>query len=183
MLRLTNAFAFVLLLFAIAGCVPTEEERLRVAHVTNGVASFWTIAEKGAEAGGLDFNADVDVLMPAEGITQQHQMIEDLLTRGVDGVAVSPIDPVNQTDLLNDAAEETVLITHDSDAPDSNRRCYIGMDNYDAGRMCGELVKEAMPDCGEVMTFIGHLEQDNMVWTGPLVGTPKEAGNIAWRRR
>ena len=146
MLRLTNAFAFVLLLFAIAGCVPTEEERPRVAHVTNGVASFWTIAEKGAEAGGLDFNADVDVLMPAEGITQQHQMIEDLLTRGADGIAVSPIDPVNQTDLFNDAAEETVLITHDSDAPDSNRRCYIGMDNYDAGRMCGELVKEAMPD-------------------------------------
>jgi ribose transport system substrate-binding protein len=151
--------------------------------VTNGVASFWMIAEKGAEAGGLDFNADVDVLMPAEGITQQHQMIEDLLTRGVDGIAVSPIDPVNQTDLLNDAAEETVLITHDSDGPDSNRRCYIGMDNYDAGRMCGELVKEAMPDGGEVMTFIGRLEQDNMVWTGPLVGTPKEAGNIAWRRR
>ena len=68
MLRLTNAFAFVLLLFAIAGCVPTEEERPRVAHVTNGVASFWTIAEKGAEAGGLDFDADVDVLMPAEGM-------------------------------------------------------------------------------------------------------------------
>ena len=38
---------------------------------------------------------------------------------------------------------------------------YIGMDNYKAGRMCGELVKEALPDGGNVMLFIGRLEQDN----------------------
>ncbi len=38
---------------------------------------------------------------------------------------------------------------------------YIGMDNYAAGRACGELVKQALPDGGEVMLFIGRLEQDN----------------------
>ncbi len=35
------------------------------------------------------------------------------------------------------------------------------MDNYAAGRACGELVKKALPDGGEVMLFIGRLEQDN----------------------
>ncbi len=35
------------------------------------------------------------------------------------------------------------------------------MDNYAAGRACGELVKQALPDGGEVMLFIGRLEQDN----------------------
>ena len=39
------------------------------------------------------------------------------------------------------------------------RPVYIGMD--DAGRMCGKLVKEALPDGGEVFIFIGRLEQDN----------------------
>ena len=57
--------------------------------------------------------------------------------------------------------DATKYITHDSDAPDSNRLCYIGMDNYDAGRMAGELVKEAIPDGGEVMIFVGRLEQLN----------------------
>jgi len=38
---------------------------------------------------------------------------------------------------------------------------YIGMDNYRAGRMTGELVKEALPEGGNVMLFIGRLEQDN----------------------
>src|SRR5690606_4914252 len=62
---------------------------------------------------------------------------------------------------LNMVAESTNLITHDSDAPDANRLCYIGMSNYDAGRMCGELIKDAMPDGGSLMILVGRLEQDN----------------------
>ncbi|MEZ6090638.1 MAG: sugar-binding protein [Pirellulaceae bacterium] len=119
------------------------------------------IAEAGAKQAADEFNADVEVLMPAEGISDQKRMIEDLLTKGIDGFAVSPIDPENQTELLNKAAKITNVITHDSDAPDSDRLCYIGVDNYVAGRMCGELVREAMPDGGKLAIFIGRLEQDN----------------------
>jgi ribose transport system substrate-binding protein len=139
----------------------TSSVRPRVAYVTNGVASFWVIAEAGVKQAGQEVNADVEVLMPAEGISDQKRMIEDLLTKGVDGIAVSPIDPENQTELLNKAAKYTKLITHDSDAPDSNRLCYVGVDNYTAGRMCGELVVEAMPDGGKLAIFVGRMEQDN----------------------
>ena len=133
----------------------------KVAYVTNGVASFWVIAQAGANRGASEAGVDVEVLMPAEGISDQKRMIEDLITKGVDGIAVSPIDPENQTELLNEIARHTNLITHDSDAPDAERLCYIGMDNYIAGRMCGELVKEALPDGGKIAIFIGRLEQDN----------------------
>ena len=137
------------------------EAKPRVAFVTNGVASFWVIAEKGAQDGGKEFNADVTVHMPAAGISDQKRMLEDLLVRGVDGIAVSPIDPANQTELLNTVAERTTLITHDSDAPNADRLLYIGMDNYDAGRLCGKLAKQALPEGGDVFIFIGRLEQDN----------------------
>ncbi len=140
---------------------PAVSGKPRVGYVTNGVASFWVIAEAGAKQGGKEVDADVEVLMPAEGISDQKRMIEDLLTKGVDGIAVSPIDPENQTELLNKAAKYTKLITHDSDAPDANRLAYIGMDNYTAGRLCGKLVEEAMPDGGKLAIFIGRLEQDN----------------------
>ena len=133
----------------------------KIAYVTNGVASFWTIAAAGVKAGAEKFGVDAETLMPVEGISDQKRMIEDLLTRGVDGIAVSPIDPANQTELLNKAAKRTKLITHDSDAPESDRLVYIGMDNYKAGRMCGDLVREALPKGGSVMIFIGRLEQDN----------------------
>ncbi|MEQ9071492.1 MAG: sugar-binding protein, partial [Gimesia chilikensis] len=89
------------------------------------------------------------------------RMVQELLAQNVDGIAISPIDPENQNELLKEIAERSILITQDSDAPESPRQCYIGMDNYTAGRMCGELVKEALPDGGEVMLFVGRLGQAN----------------------
>ncbi len=150
----------------LGGCKPSgvpeqPSGRKKVAFVSNGVASFWTIAAAGVKAGGAKFGMDAETLMPVEGISDQKRIIEDLLTRGVDGIAISPIDPVNQSEILNQAARRTKLITHDSDAPASERLVYIGMDNYKAGRLCGALVREAMPKGGTVMILIGRLEQDN----------------------
>src|SRR5687768_10622896 len=136
-------------------------KRPHVAYVTNGVDSFWVIAQAGAEAGGKMYDAQVEVHMPSEGAADQKRIVEDLLIRGLDGIAISPIDAENQTSLINDAAKRTRVITQDSDAPKSDRLLYIGMDNYDAGRMVGQLVKEALPDGGKVAIFVGRLEQDN----------------------
>ncbi len=61
-----------------------------------------------------------------------------LLANGIDGIAISPTDPANQTGMLNDAAASVPLVTQDSDAPDSNRICYIGTDNFQAGQAAGE---------------------------------------------
>jgi len=133
----------------------------RFAYVTNGVDPFWNIAESGAVQAGKDLGVDVTVLMPANGAPEQQNMLEDLITRGVTGIAVSPIDAANQINLLNRIAEHATLITHDSDAPKANREVFIGVDNYVAGRMCGRLVKEALPNGGKVMILIGRMEQDN----------------------
>ncbi|MCA9298420.1 MAG: sugar-binding protein [Phycisphaerales bacterium] len=143
------------------GTETTGGDTPEYAFVTNGVANFWTIASKGVDKAKKDLGVRAEVYMPSEGITQQKQILEDLLTRGVDGVAVTAIDPANQIDILNQVAKNTILITHDSDAPDTNRRVYIGMDNYDAGWLCGELVRQAIPEGGKIAIFIGRLEQDN----------------------
>jgi len=138
-----------------------DSGQTRVAFITNGPASFWDVAEKGALAAGKDLNVQVDVFMPTDDVAGQKRIIEDLLIKGIDGIAISPIDPAGQTDLFNSAAEQTLFITHDSDAPESDRLCYIGMDNYDAGRICGEVVRQALPEGGEVMLFVGRLDQLN----------------------
>jgi ribose transport system substrate-binding protein len=161
----TIAILAFVVVFA-AGCKPSGSSgaaagKAQIAFVSNGVASFWTIAAAGVKAAGEQFGVDAETFMPVEGISDQKRIVEDLLTRGFDGIAISPIDPANQSDLLNAAAKRTRLITHDSDAPASERLVYIGMDNYKAGRLCGELVREAMPGGGTVMLFIGRLEQDN----------------------
>ena len=74
---------------------------------------------------------------------------------------MSPIDPRNQVGLINDISRHTSVITQDSDAPGTDRLCFVGPDNYSAGRSCGKLVMEALPDGGKVIIFVGRLEQDN----------------------
>ena len=143
------------------GANPTKEGKPKFTFVSNGVASFWTICGVGVHKAGADLGVNTEMLMPAEGIPDQKRMIEDQVTKNVDGIAVSPIAPENQTELLNGAAAKTLLVTADSDAPESNRLVYIGMDNYKAGRMCGKLVKEALPNGGKIMIFVGRMEQDN----------------------
>ena len=52
-------------------------------------------------------------------------------------------------------------MTQDSDAPDSNRACYVGTDNVAAGRQAGELIKEALPNGGKIMLFVGKRDAQN----------------------
>lgn len=136
--------------------------RPSVAYVTNGIDPFWTVAAAGAKAAGREFDVNVLLRFPPKGVGDQKSMLEALLVQDdVTGIAVSPIDPQNQQEILNQIGEQKHYITHDSDAPNTNRLAYIGMDNYDAGRMAGELVKEAMPEGGSVMIFVGRLGQLN----------------------
>jgi len=133
-----------------------------VAFVTNQIADFWQIAKAGCEDAQKDFDIQVEVRMPSQATAvEQKRIVEDLITAGIDAIAISPLDADNQIGWLNGIGERVPLITHDSDAPASERLMYIGMDNYAAGRMCGELAKMALPEGGEVMLFIGRLEQDN----------------------
>jgi ribose transport system substrate-binding protein len=141
---------------------PSGSGRVSVAFVTNQIADFWKIAEAGCEAAAKEFDVDVQVIMPPEAsAVVQKQKVEDAMTSGIQAIAISPLDADNQVEWINSIAAKIPLITHDSDAPKSSRLVYIGMDNYAAGRACGELLKNALPDGGQVLLCIGRLEQDN----------------------
>jgi ribose transport system substrate-binding protein len=133
----------------------------KIAYVTNGVDPFWNTARAGMAAAAKEFDVDAIFEAPPKGTIDQKRIVESLLTSGIDGIAISPVDAKNQVDLLNQACAVTKVITHDSDAPDSKRLCFVGMDNYKAGRAAGKLVKEAIPNGGKVMLFVGRLEQLN----------------------
>lgn len=148
-------------LLALSSCDGGGGGSARFAYVTNGVDPFWNVAGAGARAAAEEFDVEVDLVFPEGGAVDQKQKVEDLLVRGVDGIAISPVDGENMVSLINDAAEKAVVITHDSDAPGSNRRCFIGVDNYECGRACGDLLREALPNGGKVALFVGRFEQDN----------------------
>ncbi len=134
----------------------------RVAFVVNNASDFWKIAEAGTKKAAEELGVEVLFRIPSAGTAEQQlQIVQDLVTLGVSGIAISPKDPANQTDMLNDAAAKVNLITQDSDAPKSNRLCYIGTDNVAAGREAGKLIKEAVPAGAKIMLFVGTLDAQN----------------------
>ena len=167
--------AAVALLLAVGGCGKPEDglassggasatkKKFKLAFVSNNASSFWTIARAGtADAVKELGNVEVDFRIPSSGqAAEQRQVLDDLLAKGVDGIAVSPVDPANQTEFLDKVASQTLLVCHDSDAPKSKRVCYIGTDNTAAGVEAGKLIKEALPGGGKIMLFVGTLDAQN----------------------
>ena len=132
---------------------------VRVAFITNSIDPFWTLAEFGCNKAAEQFGCEVDVQMPSSGsIEEQKRFLESNMANKLDGTAISPIDPENQVGMINEACEAMSVICQDSDAPASNRQFYLGTSNYMAGRAAGQLIKQAVPDGGEVMLFVGKME-------------------------
>jgi ribose transport system substrate-binding protein len=175
MKAITRAVASALALLVLAGCGNKQDagipnggnvisgKKLKIAFVANTAANFWSIARRGCEAAEKELgNVKVEFRLPSTGGTaEQQQILDDLLAAGVDGIAVSPVDPENQTAALNKIADQTLLITVDSDAPKSKRLCYIGTDNFAAGEQAGKLIKEALPKGGKIMVFVGKMDAQN----------------------
>lgn len=161
----TCVVAMAVCMAVVAGCgdgAGVDPGRVRVAFVTNNASDFWKIAEAGTKKAADELGCEVLFRIPPTGTPQeQQQIVQDLITIGVSGIAISPIDPVNQTAMLNQAAAATNLVTQDSDAPDSDRLCYIGTDNFQAGVAAGEYIRSVVPESGKIMLFVGTLDAQN----------------------
>jgi ribose transport system substrate-binding protein len=155
----------VMLIALMQSCSPADDasKELRVAFVTNNASDFWTIAREGVEKADAELeDVSADFRITSDGTAaDQKRIVDDLLAGGIQGIAISPVDPLNQTALLNDAAQKALVFTQDSDAPDSNRACYVGTDNVAAGRQAGELIKEVLPAGGKILLFVGKVDAQN----------------------
>ncbi|OWK34573.1 substrate-binding domain-containing protein [Fimbriiglobus ruber] len=140
----------------------TTGGRPKVAVVTNCTAEFWSICEAGATKAGKDFDVDVIFRQPDKmEVSSQMEIVEAVLKQGISGIAVSVINPSEQTPDLRRISKQTSFLAMDNDAPESGRLCYIGIDNYEAGKAVGRLVKKAMPEGGTVAMFIGGTDSAN----------------------
>jgi ribose transport system substrate-binding protein len=162
--RVTLVGGCLLLGLMDAACSNTPHPSAKkLAFVTNNAADFWTIARKGCEQADSELaNVDVEFRIPSDGTAaEQRRIVDDLLAKGVSGLAISPVDPTNQTQMINEVAKQILVLTQDSDAPQSDRACYLGTDNVAAGRQAGELIKEALPQGGKIMVFVGKSDARN----------------------
>jgi ribose transport system substrate-binding protein len=168
-LRVAGWLAVAALAGLLVGCKGSGKPK--VAFVSNNPENFWTIAQAGAQKAADEEGVELVFRKPSQGAAEQKEIIDILLNQNVKGVAVSVIDPDNQTPYLNEIADRTNLLAVDNDAPRSKRKAYIGTDNYMAGRAAGKLVKASLKDEGGlVVIFVGD--------TAPLNAKQRRQGVI-----
>ncbi len=146
---------------------PTTPEasviRPKLQLVVGGPDPFWQIVIAGARDSAARYEADLEVSVPEDGSASQTTILGRIDPSKVDGVAISPMAPSEQTRILSRLATDVKLVTYDNDSPQSLRHCYIGTANYAAGKLAAGLVREALQDGGEVAIFIGDLDRDNAI--------------------
>ena len=158
-------FGLVAAVAAVLACVPAcgkKSGKIKIGVVTNCTAEFWSICEAGAKKAAAEHDVDLVFRQPTNmSVPDQMEIVDGFLQQGVKGLAVSVIDPKEQTKDLKRIGEKTPLLAMDNDAPDSGRLCYIGIDNYEGGKAAGRLVKKALPNGGVVAVFIGSTASAN----------------------
>ncbi len=169
-MRGRDVIAFVMclgLVWGLLGCGKQDggrsKETVTLAFVAGASTDFWTFARRGCEKADEELaDVSVEFRFTTDGTAvEQRRVLEDLQTRGIDGLAVTPLDPANQGPLIDQLAGRIPVVITDSDIPASRRQCYVGTNNVDAGREAGRLLRELLPDGGKVMLFVGKKDAQN----------------------
>jgi ribose transport system substrate-binding protein len=133
----------------------------RIAIITSGEGPYWDRVEAGAKKAADQYDVNLTVVRCKSDMATQIDAINQALADKYDGIAVSPINPSGEAGPLANIAGQSTLVTLDSDSPVAGKLCFVGTDNYEAGRLAGQLVKDAIPDGGEVIISIGNVEKQN----------------------
>ncbi len=132
-------------------------EKKQFAIVYSIAVDFFDTVTRGAqdEIAKSGKNVELTVKAPDKGdINQQIEIMENLITMGVDGIAIGPSDSDALTPMIDKAVAAGIpVVTFDTDAPDSKRLGYIGTDSYKAGQLLGKTVGDLNPDAQVVATI------------------------------
>src|SRR3954462_12486744 len=147
---------------------PGAAKTYKFAFVTNNSSDFWNIAEKGVRKAEKDLGIKADVFRPMKTeVSEQQRFIEDILVQSFDGMAICAINPDAMTPLLDRVAAKMPVVVHDSDAPKSQRKAFVGTDNVAAGRLAGQAgidaLKAANITKGKVAMFVGRIDMQNSI--------------------
>jgi ribose transport system substrate-binding protein len=91
------------------------------------------------------------------------QIIRDILTRGVDGLAVAACDAEGIQSTVVEAADSGIpVVTFDADCCQDVRAIAISNSDTEIGRLHAEAIHELLPDGGKIIVTVGSLAAQNV---------------------
>ena len=137
---------------------------ITIAVVPKVAVPFFDDCNTGAQAAADALGVGYQWVVPqnTQGATQV-KIIEDLIARQVDGIAISVNEPKSVEGVIKQAMAAGIkVLTFDSDSANSGRSMYIGTINKQAGVTMGNSMAEKLGGKGKVAIITGQLGASNL---------------------
>jgi ribose transport system substrate-binding protein len=173
LLSIISAFIF--------GCSPKEEtssesEKFRIAVIPKAESHiFWKTCQAGALKAAQEFGVEVTWKGPDIGDDRnaQIQTIQRFVVKGVDAIAIAPVDGDVLTKPVEQAAQDGIkMIVFDSGLKRHDQvESFVATDNYQGGVLCAHKMAELLGAKGKVIML--------RVMEGGMSTTKRESGFLA----
>jgi ABC-type sugar transport system substrate-binding protein len=135
----------------MALAVPSSAaEKIKLGMITKFPVDFFFTLENGAkEAARKDGNIELVTGQGASGtdIEGQIALIESMVSQGVKGIAITPVDATVASTLDKAVAAGVKVVLVDNDIPGwKGKTSYVGTDNFQGGVVAGKWLRERTKD-------------------------------------
>jgi ribose transport system substrate-binding protein len=170
MRKTTLVLAGAAIAVALAGSAMAQDKKI-LAVVVKGLDNpFFTVMGQGcADWNTAHADSEYTCLYTGPALSSDEagevQIVQDLISKGVAGIAISPSNAPAMANMLKAAAPTMPIMTIDADllpADKALRKTYFGTNNYDMGvGMATELMK-LKPTGGTVCLQLGNVAAANI---------------------
>ncbi|MFH1476472.1 MAG: substrate-binding domain-containing protein [Verrucomicrobiota bacterium] len=166
--------ALALCALAIGGIAYAQQavkKKIKIAMIGKSSTNpVFLSARSGAEAAAKDLLAKYNIQVtidwrtpPTEDGQIQAQRLAQAVNEGADAVLISCSDAAKVTGAINDAVARGVpVMTFDSDAPQSKRFAFYGVDDIQAGEQVMTVLADTIKGKGNVAILAGNQNAPNL---------------------
>ncbi len=150
----------------------TAKKKVRIGVIAKSQSNpvfqaAWTGAQDAAKELSAKYGVEIEAVWRTpveEDAQQQANFIEQLANQGYDGIAISCSEAGKVTPAINDAVDNkgVTVVCFDSDAPDSKRMAYHGVDDMQCGGDVMRHLAEQMGSKGKVAILAGNQTAPNL---------------------
>lgn len=162
--KLKIALVLLLALAAATAFAAPHKHTIVVMPKLVGIPYF-NASEIGAKQAGVDLGIEVIYTGPTTAdAAEQVRMLEDLIARGVDAIAVAPNDPAALSPVLMKAKKAGIIVL-DWDTPADQKIVDLSVhqiDDVEYGQHIWDLLVKHMGDTGEYAIITGGLSAANL---------------------
>ncbi|MGI6176672.1 MAG: sugar ABC transporter substrate-binding protein [Christensenellales bacterium] len=140
---------------------PAEgSEQLSIGAVLSSTyTEFWSAVALGVEEGARDLGVNVTVVAPASeaDIASQTNMVEEMISRDIDALIVSPVESATMVAPLKAAIDKNIpVVVFDSDTAE-NRDVFVGISNKEAAASVSPVLSSVLGE-GKKYVMIGGVQ-------------------------